>query len=110
MRLVCSWSVEDKQVHDMRSTETGPMLKEPGMRLIETGPMLKEPGMRLTETGPLLKEPGVRLIETGPMLKEPGVRLGPILGIQPVACLDWVKQMNAVTYFWTGSTITSYLP
>ena len=26
---VCSWSVEDKQVHDMRLTETGPVLKEP---------------------------------------------------------------------------------
>ena len=26
---VCSWSVEDKQVHDMTLTETGPVLKEP---------------------------------------------------------------------------------
>ena len=79
---VCSWSVEDKQVHDMRLSETGPMLKEPGVWLSETGPMFKEPGVRLGETGPMLKEPGVRLRETGPMLKEPGVRLretGPVL-------------------------------
>ena len=41
--IVCSWSVEDKQVHDMRLTETGPILKEPGVRLTETGPMLMEP-------------------------------------------------------------------
>ena len=26
---VCSWSVEDNQVHDMMLTETGPVLKEP---------------------------------------------------------------------------------
>ena len=62
---VCSWSVEDKQVHDMRMTDTGPMLKEPGVRLTETGPMLKEPGVRVTVTGPMLKEPGLRLVETG---------------------------------------------
>ena len=58
---VCLWSVEDKQVHDMRLTETGPMLKEPGVWLSENGPMLKEPGVMLRETGPVLKEPGVRL-------------------------------------------------
>ena len=49
----------------MRLTETGPVLKEPGVRLIETGPVLKEPGVRLIETDPMLKEPEVRLTETG---------------------------------------------
>ena len=44
---VCSRSVEDKQVHDMRLTETGPMLKEPGVWLSENGPVLKEPVVRL---------------------------------------------------------------
>ena len=58
---VCSWSVEDNHVHDMRLTETGPVLKEPGEWLRETGPMLKEPGVMLRETGPVLKEQGVRL-------------------------------------------------
>ena len=72
---VCSWSVEDKQVHDMRLIETGPLLKEPGVSLSETGPVLNEPEVRLRETGPVLKEPGVRLRETGPVLKEPGVCL-----------------------------------
>ena len=48
---VCSWSVEDKQVHDIMLTETGPMLKGPGVRLRDTGPVLKEPGVRLREIG-----------------------------------------------------------
>ena len=63
---VCSWSVEDKQVHDTRLTETGPMLKEPEVRLNEAGPVLKEPGVR-----PVLKLSGVRLREIGPVFKEP---------------------------------------
>ena len=38
---VYSCSVEDKHVHGMRLSETGPVLKEPGVRLGETGPVLK---------------------------------------------------------------------
>ena len=70
---VCSWFVEDKQVHDIRWRETGPVLKEPGVRLREAGPVLKEPGVWLSETGPVLKEPGVRS-SLGVELSDPDVK------------------------------------
>ena len=58
---VCSWSVDDKQVHDMRLSDIVPVLNEPGVWLSVTGPELMEPGVRLSVTGPMLKEPGMRL-------------------------------------------------
>ena len=72
---VYSWSVEDRQVHDIWQTETGVRLTETGVRLTETGVRLTETGVRLTETGVRLTETGVRLTETGVRLTETGVRL-----------------------------------
>ena len=61
--------MEDKHVHDMRLSETGPVLKEPAVRLGETGPVLKEPGVRLTEIG-LRSSVGVELKKV--VCNEPG--------------------------------------